>query len=217
MCYYLNVHFQGQRVKYYLHKHYTRATGCGIDIRTLVTVCLTTLSVAQTISSWILFTFGVNSDLEMVWKGAGKAKVKLSVYAPWNHTGGMEMYVHSFLQPALDEDELSASRLGCCILGERTRYPLSRRVDGPCMWSGRFCEKNLALSGIGTSDRPARSHYTGYAYPGSGRKVSWRNSTYHVMYEYLEHSAGHLVDALRYKPEDRDFDSQWHFSDFSLT
>jgi hypothetical protein len=34
---------------------------------------------------------------------------------------------------------------------------------------------------------------------------------------YLEHTVAQLVEALRYKPEDRGLDSRWHLSDFSLT
>jgi len=48
----------------------------------------------------------------------------------------------------------SASRPGCSLPPGKTRYPLSRRLGGPQVWSGR---KNLATTGIRSPDRPARS------------------------------------------------------------
>ena len=74
-------------IKYYLHKHYARATTCGIDIRTLVK-CL--FNYAQwyrryRVESYLLL---VNSDLEMVWKGAGKGKGKvICLHAVKSHRG----------------------------------------------------------------------------------------------------------------------------------
>jgi hypothetical protein len=38
-----------------------------------------------------------------------------------------------------------------------------------------------------------------------------------VSFKILRHGVARLVEALRYKPEGRGFDSRWDYWDFSLT
>jgi hypothetical protein len=53
-----------------------------------------------------------------------KAKVKLSVHSPWRCTGGVEVYLHSFLTSPLDEVN-NQSNPGRVTPVERARYPLN--------------------------------------------------------------------------------------------
>ena len=56
---------------------------------------------------------------------------------------------------ALDGGEWSAARPSRTLPPGKTRYPLYRRLGGPQGRSGRA--QNLALTGIRSPDRPARS------------------------------------------------------------
>jgi hypothetical protein len=57
---------------------------------------------------------------------------------------------------ALDGGEGSASRPGCSLLPEKTRYPLYRRLGGPQGGFGQV-RKISPPTGIRSSDRPAPS------------------------------------------------------------
>jgi hypothetical protein len=58
-------------------------------------------------------------------------KVKFSVSMPWGHTGGIEVWLHTFLTLPIDGHEWLASRPSCFATGKRIQYPFSRRLDGP--------------------------------------------------------------------------------------
>ena len=72
--------------------------------------------------------------------------------------GAVEVYLYSSKTSALEGGEWSAARPGRTLPQVKTRYPLYRRLGGPQGRSGRA--ENLALTGIQSPDRPARSSVT---------------------------------------------------------
>lgn len=78
---------------------------------------------------------------------AGKVKSKnLFLSPPWRRVGAAEVQLHTFWTSALDGIDWLFSIPNLKIPGNETRYPLSRRLDGPQSRSGWFWgRKNLLL------------------------------------------------------------------------
>jgi hypothetical protein len=123
MCYYLNVQFQGQRVKHgHTHTH------------------------THTHKSFGLFhkAFG-NSEI-IAWSDTIQECLKRAIFTftvstPCRHGGGVEVWLHSFLTPALDGVQWL---IHPCPLYPRGNiwHPLKRWLDELWNRSGCFGEKS---------------------------------------------------------------------------
>ena len=88
----------------------------------------------------------------------------------------VEVKLYSSRTSALEEGEWSASCPGRTLLPGKTRYPLYRRLGGHQGRSGRA--ENLALTGIRSPDRPARSQSLyRLSYPAHQKNSIFRNFT----------------------------------------
>ena len=70
-----------------------------------------------------------------------KAKYKVVLCTQWRHTGGVEVWLHSFVTPALVAGAWLTSRIAHFNLGSKPWYPLNMRLGGRKRRSGGFGEK----------------------------------------------------------------------------
>jgi hypothetical protein len=67
-----------------------------------------------------------------------RSKVELFLYTPWRHTGGLEVYLHSFLTSALDGGSGQSEAQADLSPWKELHYRLNRRVGGPQIRCGLF-------------------------------------------------------------------------------
>ena len=102
-----------------------------------------------------------NIDLCKRWQN-----LKLPLSSLRRHTGGVDIYLQSFLTSAADGGELSASPCSPLCPGRSPCHPLNRRFPLPHSQSGHFAENKVLVlfqeSNPGSSD-PQTSDYTYWA------------------------------------------------------
>ena len=83
-------------------------------------------------------------------------KLNAPLPTPLNHTGGVEVKLHSFLTSVIDGGEWQSSRAGRFTSGKEPRYPLKRGWVGiKPFWTVLEETKSLALAGFRTPDLSA--------------------------------------------------------------
>lgn len=73
--------------------------------------------ISQTVVSAVCYVF--SGGLSIMHSHASVKRVQISLYTPWRHVGGVEVWRHSFLTSAVDGGKRSDSRLGRLTYGER--------------------------------------------------------------------------------------------------